>query len=159
MAKKRNYTVRVSYTVYDYSEVEAKSRQDAIEQALEQSSEDSLNDFMQEGEGEGIVTTVNGKSVTPKHKANEMEVLVAYDEEDGSYHNLATMKDSDWTGCKTEAMRQFLMEHYAAWLDCVDDEERERYVEEINEAADRLSVGISSDCCGDNLYWETVTNI
>lgn len=90
---------------------------------------------------------------------NEMEVLVAYDYEDGSRNNLATMKASEWDGSKTEAMHKFLMEHYDAWLDGCDDEKRSEYLEEIKEAADRLSVGISADCCSDNLYWETVTNI
>lgn len=94
-----------------------------------------------------------------KHNENEMEVLVAYDYEDGSCNNLATMKSSDWTGSKTEAMHKFLLEHYEAWLDGCDDEERDEYLEEIKEAANQLSVGISADCCGDNLYWETVTNI
>lgn len=95
----------------------------------------------------------------PEKKDDEMEVLVAYDYEDGSRHNLATMKSSDWTGSKTEAMHKFLQEHYEAWLDGCDDKERDEYLEEIKEAADLLSVGTSADCCGDNLYWETVTNI
>lgn len=94
-----------------------------------------------------------------KHNENEMEVLVAYDYEDGSHNNLATMKSSDWTGGKKEAMHKFLLKHYGAWLDGCDDEERDEYLEEIKEAADRLSVGISADCCGDNLDWETVTHI
>lgn len=94
-----------------------------------------------------------------KHNENEMEVLVAYDDVDGSRNNLATMKSSDWTGSKTKAMHKFLLEQYEAWLDGCDDEERDKCLEEIKEAADRLSVGISADCCGDNLYWETVTNI
>ena len=94
-----------------------------------------------------------------KNNENEMEVLVAYDYEDGSRHNLATMKSSDWTGSKKEAMHKFLLEHYEAWLDGCDDEERDEYLDEIKEAAALLSVGTSADCCGDNLYWETVTNI
>jgi len=56
-------------------------------------------------------------------------------------------------------MHKFLLEHYEAWLDGCDDEERDEYLEEIKKAANQLSVGISADCCGDNLYWETVTNI
>ena len=52
-----------------------------------------------------------------KHNENEMEVLVAYDYEDGSHNNLATMKSSDWTGGKKEAMHKFLLKHYWAWLD------------------------------------------
>lgn len=94
-----------------------------------------------------------------KRMTCEMEVLVAYDYEERRHDILATMKDSDWDGSKTEVMRKFLSEHYGAWLDGCDDEERSEYLEEIKEAADRLSVGLSSDCCGDNLYWETVTHI
>lgn len=94
-----------------------------------------------------------------KKNKNEMEILVAYDYEDGSRNNLATMKDSEWDGSKTKAMHKFLMKRYDAWLDGCDDEERSEYLKEIKEAADQLAVGISADCCGDNLYWETVTNI
>ena len=66
MAKKKKFTVRVAYKVCDYYDVEATSEERAIEKALEQSSEDSLNDFIEQGEGEGIVTQINGKSVEPK---------------------------------------------------------------------------------------------
>ena len=161
MAKKRQYTVKVMYTVYDYYTVNATSKEQAMEQALEDAQEDSLNDFMQEDEGTAVVTMVDGKSVESEKKDDEMEVLVAYDDEDGSRHNLATMKSSDWTGDKTEAMHKFLLEHYEAWLDHddFDDEKRNEYLEEIKEAADLLSVGRSADCCGDSLYWETVTHI
>lgn len=66
MAKKKKFTVRVAYKVYDYYDVEATSEERAIEKALEQSSEDSLNDFMQQGEGEGLVTIIDGKPVEYK---------------------------------------------------------------------------------------------
>ena len=66
MAKKKKFTVRVAYKVYDYYDVEATSEERAIEQALEKAGNDSLNDFMQEGEGEGRVTIINGKPVEPK---------------------------------------------------------------------------------------------
>ena len=68
MAKKKKFTVRVAYKVYDYYDVEATSEERAIEKALEQSSEDSLNDFIQEGEGEGLVTIIDGKPVEPKKR-------------------------------------------------------------------------------------------
>lgn len=91
---------------------------------------------------------------------NEMEVLVAYDDEDGSHQNIATMSDKDWkTGCKVERMKTFLMEHYSAWLDGCDDESRKEYEDEIAEAATRLSVGLPAECCGDDLHFETVTFI
>lgn len=160
MAKKKNYTVRVAYKVYDYYDVQATSEERAIKKALEESSNDSLNDFMQEGEGEGIVTIVNGKIVKPKQKDDEMEVLIAYDDEDGSKHVIATMRDADWkTGCKEQQMKKFLTDHYSAWLDGCDDEERKDYEEEIGEAAARLAVGQAAECCGDDLYFETVTFI
>jgi len=66
MTQKKQYTVRVSYKVYDYYTIEAKNEQEAIEQALEASSEDSLNDFTQQGDGEALVTQINGKPVEPK---------------------------------------------------------------------------------------------
>ena len=66
MAKKKKFTVRVAYKVYEYYDVEATSEERAIEKALEQSSEDSLNDFIQEGEGEGLVTIIDGKPVEYK---------------------------------------------------------------------------------------------
>lgn len=66
MAKKKKYTVRVAYKVYDYYDVEATSEERAIEMALEQSADDSLNDFIQEGRGEGLVTIIDGKPVEPK---------------------------------------------------------------------------------------------
>ena len=72
MAKKKQYTVRVSYKVYDYYEVDATSEEKAIEKALEKAGDDSLNDFMQEGEGEGVVTIVDGKPTEPK-RDNEPE--------------------------------------------------------------------------------------
>jgi len=159
MAKKRKYTVKVKYTVYDYYTVNATSKEQAMEQALEDAQEDSLNDFMQEDEGMAVVTMVDGKSVESEKKDDEMEVLVVYDHEDGSRNNLATMKSCDWTGDKTEAMHKFLLDQYEAWLDVCDDKKRDEYLEEIKEAADLLSVGQSADCCGDSLYWETVTHI
>lgn len=58
--------VRVAYKVCEYYEVKATNEEDAIEQALEKASEDSLNDFIQIGDGEGIVTQINGKSVEYK---------------------------------------------------------------------------------------------
>ena len=63
MARKKKYTVRVAYKVYDYYTIEAKDEQEAIEQALETSATDSLNDFTQDGEGEAIVTMIGNKSV------------------------------------------------------------------------------------------------
>lgn len=66
MAKKKKYTVRVAYKVYDYYDVEATSEERAIEKALEESADDSLNDFIQEGRGEGLVTIIDGKPVEPK---------------------------------------------------------------------------------------------
>ena len=156
MAKKKKFTVRVSYKVYGYCDVEATSEKRAIEKALEQ-SRDSLNDFMQEGEGEGLVTIINGKPVEPK-RADEMEVLVAYD--DGIHDNIATMSDKDWkTGCKEQRMKAFLLDHYSEWLDGCTDDDRKEYEDEIEEAATRLSVGLSATCCGDDLYFETVTLI
>jgi len=156
MAKKKKFTVRVAYKVYDYYDVEATSEERAIEKALEQ-SRDSLNDFMQEGEGEGLVTIINGKPVEPK-RADEMEVLVAYD--DGIHDNIATMSDKDWkTGCKEQRMKAFLLDHYSEWLDGCTDDDRKEYEDEIEEAATRLSVGLSATCCGDDLYFETVTLI
>lgn len=68
MARNKKYTVRVSYKVYDYYTIEAKNEQEAIEQALEVSSEDSLNDFMQDGDGEAIVTMIGNKSVEPEQE-------------------------------------------------------------------------------------------
>jgi hypothetical protein len=159
MAKKKKFTVRVSYKVYDYYDVEATSEKRAIEKALEQ-SRDSLNDFMQEGEGEGLVTIINGKPVEPKRRADEMEVLVAYDDGDGIHDNIATMSDKDWkTGCKEQRMKEFLLNHYSEWLDGCTDDDRKEYEDEIEEAATRLSVGLSATCCGDDLYFETVTLI
>jgi hypothetical protein len=160
MAKKKKFTVRVSYKVYDYYDVEATSEKRAIEKALEQSSEDSLNDFIQDGEGEGLVTIINGKPVEPKRRADEMEVLVAYDDGDGIHDNIATMSDKDWkTGCKEQRMKEFLLNHYSEWLDGCTDDDRKEYEDEIEEAATRLSVGLSATCCGDDLYFETVTLI
>lgn len=73
MAKKKKFTVRVAYKVYDYYDVEATSEERAIEKALEQSSEDSLNDFIQEGKGEGLVTIIDGKPVEPKKREREWQ--------------------------------------------------------------------------------------
>ena len=72
MAKKKKFTVRVAYKVYDYYDVEATSEERAIEKALEQSSEDSLNDFIQEGEGEGLVTIIDGKPVEYKSRSRNL---------------------------------------------------------------------------------------
>lgn len=68
MARNKKYTVRVSYKVYDYYTIEARNEQEAIEEALEVSSEDSLNDFMQDGDGEAIVTMIGNKSVEPEQE-------------------------------------------------------------------------------------------
>ena len=106
-----------------------------------------------------VVKEVNIKPAKRKGKGKEMEVLVAYDEEDGSHHNIAAMSEADWTGCKEEQMKQFLLNHYSAWLDSCDDDDRKEYEEEIAEAASRLCTGIAATCCGDDLYFETVTLI
>ena len=80
MARNKKYTVRVSYKVYDYYTIEAKNEQEAIEQALEVSSEDSLNDFMQDGEGEAIVTMIGNKSVEPtKEQEHGKQIELDYD--------------------------------------------------------------------------------
>ena len=63
MAKNKEYTVRVSYKVYDYYAIEAENEQEAIEQALETSATDSLNDYTQDGDGEAIVTMIDNKPV------------------------------------------------------------------------------------------------
>lgn len=80
MTKKKQYTVRVSYKVYDYYDVDATSEEKAIEKALEKAGDDSLNDFMQEGDGEGVVTIINGKPTEPKRDDEPDEVLVLFDE-------------------------------------------------------------------------------
>lgn len=94
-------------------------------------------------------------------KMKEMEVLIAYEDEDGTKEAIAAMRDSSWkNGEKVDAMREFLMGHYGDWLDgCSDDEERQEYVEQIEEAASNLACGGSAHCCGDDLFWETVTYI
>ena len=104
--------------------------------------------------------TVNELYRKSAEEHREMEVLVAYDDEDGSHHNIATMSDKDWkTGCKEQRMKAFLLNHYSAWLDSCTDDDRKEYEDEIGEAATRLSVGLSATCCGDDLYFETVTLI
>lgn len=80
MAQKKQYTVRVSYKVYDYYTIEAKNEQEAIEQALETSATDSLNDFIQDGEGEAIVTMIGNKSVEPtKEQEQGKQIELDYD--------------------------------------------------------------------------------
>ena len=80
MAKKKQYTVRVSYKVYEYYDVDATSEEKAIEKALEKAGDDSLNDFMQEGDGEGVVTIINGKPTEPKRDDEPEKVWVLFDE-------------------------------------------------------------------------------
>lgn len=93
------------------------------------------------------------------NKTNKMEVLIAHDYEDGSSHVIATMSAADQQeGNKAQPMCEFLTDHYAAWLDTVDEEDREDYIREIEEAVERLANGESAECCGDCLYWETVTH-
>jgi len=78
MARKKKYTVRVAYKVYDYYTIEAKNEQEAIEQALETSATDSLNDFTQDGEGEAIVTMIGNKSVEPEQEHGK-QIELDYD--------------------------------------------------------------------------------
>ena len=80
MAKKKQYTVRVSYKVYDYYDVDATSEEKAIEKALEKAGDDSLNDFMQEGDGEGVVTIINGKPTEHKRDNEPEKIWVLFDE-------------------------------------------------------------------------------
>lgn len=96
--------------------------------------------------------------------AKTMYVLTAYDYEDGSERNLATM-DLDDKSCpkkdKARALREFLSGFYEAWLDGCDDEERRaEHMEEIKDAASRLtSKNAAADCCGDCLSWQEVENL
>lgn len=124
--------------------------------------DDVESNGMQEVTGDHYTAEVKEVIVKPakrKSVGKEMEVLVAYDDEDGSHHNIAAMSEADWTGCKEEQMKQFLLNHYSAWFDCCDDDDRKEYEEEIAEAASRLCRGISASCCGDELYFKTVTLI
>ena len=88
MAKKKQYTVRVSYKVYEYYDVDATSEEKAIEKALEKAGDDSLNDFMQEGDGEGVVTIINGKPTEPKRDDEPEKVWIVKQEsnDDGEMH-------------------------------------------------------------------------
>ena len=156
MATKKEYTVKVAYRVYDYYDIEATSEEQAIKKALEIAGESSLIDFMQDGEGEAIITEINRKSVKPKYKADEMEVLIAYDDSDDSKEAIATMKEADRDGRKGEQLKRFLTDHYSAFLDACDDEGRKEYEEDIADAAARLAIGLPAECCGDDLYFETV---
>ena len=160
MAQKKQYTVRVSYKVYDYYTIEAKNEQEAIEQALEASSEDSLNDFTQQGDGEALVTQVNGKPVEPKKHGNEIEVLcIRYD--DGEKRDgILAMKAEDWkNGSKANEIREKLKEIWNdEYLDDMADyrEDELGVREEFEQCVTNLASGLPAEFCGDELFWETV---
>jgi hypothetical protein len=69
------------------------------------------------------------------------------------------MSEKDWTGCKEEKIKEFLLDHYDAWLGGCTEEECKKYENEIAEAASLLSVGQPANCCDDDLFFETVTFI
>ena len=167
MAKKKRYTVRVAYKVYDYYDVEATSEKRAIEMALEQSADDSLNDFIQDGEGEGLVTIINGKPVKPKYKENEMEVLFAVDKDDNYKHAICVMKEKYWKDDSKrldieKALKDFLGDRLKEYFeddyfdDLTSQEEKES---EFENTVDLLAGGGMSDFMDYELYWETVTSI
>ena len=159
MARKKKYTVRVAYKVYDYYTIEAKNEQEAIEQALEVSATDSLNDFTQDGEGEAIVTMIGNKSVEPEKKANEIEVLYSVDDENTKDSILAMHESGYRNDSKRDIIEKELRRIY-----CVDDwsedeHEQAEHEKEFQEAVDQLAMGISVHFDHDDIFWETVTII
>ena len=167
MARKKKYTVRVAYKVYEYYDVEATSEERAIEQALEKADEDSLNDFIQEGKGEGLVTIINGKPVKPKYKANEMEVLFAVDKDDNYKHAICVMNEKYWKDESKrldieKALKDFLGDRLKEYFeddyfdDLTSQEEKES---EFENTVDLLAGGGMADFMDYELYWETATFI
>lgn len=148
MAKKKQYTVRVSYKVYDYYDVDATSEEKAIEKALDKAGDDSLNDFMQEGEGEGVVTMINGKPTEPKCKDSKLMVLCSYDSDEHEYDNhLIVSREVFSSEGGKEKIRKYLYDAFE--YDNMYDDDKE----EFRECVDDLLKG-NDGYFGDRYFWE-----
>ena len=169
MARNKKYQVRVSYKVYDYYTIEAKSEQEAIEQALEVSATDSLNNFTQDGEGEAIVTMIGNKSVEPEKKANEIEVLFAVDSEDNTKISICAMHESGWKdGSKREAIdkavRDFLGDILTEYIEDpykahINDKSEEEKKAEFDDTISKLASGMNTDFLWYELFWLSVPTL
>ena len=161
MARKKKYTVRVSYKVYDYYTIEAKNEQEAIEQALETSATDSLNDFTQDGEGEAIVTMIGNKPVEPEKKEQEAIMVLYFVDEDNTKDMLLAARKSDLeAGNKRQEIEQCLRETFniderKEWEDC-DPEGMDRG---LQKAADKLAKGEQAYFDTYDFAWEKVSII
>ena len=161
MARKKKYTVRVAYKVYDYYTIEAKNEQEAIEQALETSATDSLNDFTQDGEGEAIVTMIDNKPVEPEKKEQETIMVLYFVDEDNTKDMLLAARKSDLeAGNKRQEIEQCLRETFniderKEWEDC-DPEGMERG---LQKAADKLAKGEQAYFDTYDFAWEKVSII
>jgi hypothetical protein len=153
MAKKKKFTVRVAYKVYDYYDVEATSEERAIEKALEQSSEDSLNDFIQEG-GECIVTQINSKPVEPKKPEPEkLMVLCSYDSDEQEFDDhLIVSKKVFYSTDGKKQIRKYLNEAFE--YENMDNDDREEFRECVKNL---LKGGVGY--FGIKYFWEETTAI
>ena len=158
MARKKKYTVRVAYKVYDYYTIEAENEQEAIEQALETSATDSLNDYTQDGDGEAIVTMIGNKPVEPEKKEQEAIMVLYFVDEDNTKDMLLAARKSDLeAGNKRQEIEQCLRETFniderKEWEDC-DPEGMDRG---LQKAADKLAKGEQAYFDTYDFAWEKV---
>ena len=158
MARKKKYTVRVAYKVYDYYTIEAENEQEAIEQALETSATDSLNDYTQDGDGEAIVTMIDNKPVEPEKKEQEAIMVLYFVDEDNTKDMLLAARKSDLeAGNKRQEIEQCLRETFniderKEWEDC-DPEGMDRG---LQKAADKLAKGEQAYFDTYDFAWEKV---
>ena len=161
MARNKKYTVRVAYKVYDYYTIEAENEQEAIEQALETSVTDSLNDFMQDGDGEAIVTMIDNKPVEPEKKEQEAIMVLYFVDEDNTKDMLLAARKSDLeAGNKRQEIEQCLRETFniderKEWEDC-DPEGMDRG---LQKAAGKLAKGEQAYFDTYDFAWEKVSII
>lgn len=161
MARKKKYTVRVAYKVYDYYTIEAENEQEAIEQALETSATDSLNDYTQDGDGEAIVTMIDNKPVEPEKQEQETIMVLYFVDEDNTKDILLAARKSDLeAGNKRQEIEQCLRETFniderKEWEDC-DPEGMDRG---LQKAADKLAKGEQAYFDTYDFAWEKVSII
>lgn len=153
MARKKDYTVRVACKLCEYYDVKATNEEDAIEQALEKASEDSLNDYIQIGDSEGLVTQINGKPVDPKMQETELMVLCSYDAEEAEYWNhLIVSKKVFYSPCGKKQIRKYLEE--ALEYKTMDDDDRKEFRKCVSDLLEN-----KDGYFGDKYFWEETTAI
>ncbi len=159
MAKNKEYTVRVSCKVCAYYSIEAENEQEATEQALAIKATDSLNDYIQVGNSEAIVTMIDNKPVEPEKKEKRVRVLCYCDTTDNTKGVLLVTRIDGSLWEKRQAIDNaircaFYDQYEAEGVHPADEDE-----DEFEQVLDKLAAGQNADLYEYEIFWDNTVMV